>query len=61
MMNRNFSTILEPLSMPIFTETLGWSPDAVESLLGEFRKELANVDSMHVYMTLYDSFSQSPV
>ncbi len=51
----NINTIIEPMSMPIFTGILGWSPDAVESLLAEVRKELSDVDSMHAYMTLYRS------
>jgi hypothetical protein len=55
MMAMNINIILEPMSMPIFTEVLGWSPDALESLLDEVRKEIADL-KMHAYMTLYAAF-----
>ncbi|KAI1367762.1 S-adenosyl-L-methionine-dependent methyltransferase [Xylaria arbuscula] len=58
MMNTNLNIILEPISMPIFTEILGWTPDAVESLLADVRKELADVDGMHGYMTLFTVYAQ---
>lgn len=54
-MAMNINIILEPMSMPIFTEVLGWSPDALGSLLAEVRKEIADV-KMHAYMTLYAAF-----
>ncbi|KAI0907064.1 S-adenosyl-L-methionine-dependent methyltransferase [Ustulina deusta] len=60
MMLLNINTIIEPMSMPIFTGILGWSPDAVESLLAEVRKELSDVDSMHAYMTLHTVYAQKP-
>ncbi|KAI1172160.1 S-adenosyl-L-methionine-dependent methyltransferase [Nemania sp. FL0916] len=59
MMSLNINTILEPLSMPIFTGVLGWTPDAVKSLLTEVRKDLANVE-MHAYMTLFTVYAQKP-
>jgi hypothetical protein len=51
MMERNIHTILEPMSMPIFTEILEWSPEALRSLLTEVHKELADV-RVHAFMTL---------
>ncbi|KAI0805280.1 S-adenosyl-L-methionine-dependent methyltransferase [Xylaria sp. FL0064] len=60
MMLSNINKILEPMSMPIFTRYLGWSPEAVESLLDEVRKELADVEAMHAYMTLYTIYAQKP-
>ncbi|KAI0182289.1 S-adenosyl-L-methionine-dependent methyltransferase [Xylaria flabelliformis] len=43
MMALNINTILEPMSLPVFTGPLGWSPDALESLLTEVRKEIADI------------------
>ncbi|KAI0486769.1 S-adenosyl-L-methionine-dependent methyltransferase [Xylaria cf. heliscus] len=59
MMALNINTILEPMSMPVFTDVLGWSPDALESLLTEVRKELADV-KMHAFMTLFTVYAQKP-
>ncbi|GAW21702.1 hypothetical protein ANO14919_112260 [Xylariales sp. No.14919] len=59
MMAMNINTILEPMSMPVFTEVLGWNPDAVQSLLAEVRREIADVD-MHAYMTLFTVYAQKP-
>ncbi|KAJ2999177.1 hypothetical protein NUW58_g88 [Xylaria curta] len=52
MMALNINTILEPMSTPIFTGVLGWTPEDLESLLAEVRRELADV-KMHAFMTLY--------
>ncbi|KAI8952413.1 hypothetical protein F4801DRAFT_230359 [Xylaria longipes] len=59
MMALNINTILEPMSLPIFTGVLGWSPDALESLLIEVRKEIADV-KMHAFMTLFTVYAQKP-
>ncbi|KAI0460549.1 S-adenosyl-L-methionine-dependent methyltransferase [Xylaria acuta] len=59
MMALNINTILEPMSMPIFTGVLGWSPDALESLLTDVRKEIADV-RMHAFMTLFTVYAQKP-
>ncbi|KAI0526402.1 S-adenosyl-L-methionine-dependent methyltransferase [Xylaria bambusicola] len=58
MMNLNVSKILEPMSMPIFTEALGWTPEAVKSLLAEVLKELADADHVHAYLTLFTVYAQ---
>ncbi|KAI0544368.1 S-adenosyl-L-methionine-dependent methyltransferase [Xylaria curta] len=58
MMALNINTILEPMSLPVFTGVLGWSPDALESLLTEVRKEIADV-RMHAFMTLYGALCPS--
>lgn len=54
-MAMNINTIIEPMSMPIFTKVLGWSPEALQSLLAEVREEIADL-KMHAYMTLYVLF-----
>ncbi|KAI1108930.1 S-adenosyl-L-methionine-dependent methyltransferase [Nemania sp. NC0429] len=59
MMAMNINTIIEPLSVPIFVKVLGWSPDALQSLLAEVRAEIADV-KMHAYMTLYTVYAQRP-
>ncbi|KAI1751502.1 S-adenosyl-L-methionine-dependent methyltransferase [Xylaria castorea] len=59
MMALNINTILEPMSLPVFTGVLGWSPDALESLLTEVRKEIADV-RMHAFMTLFTVYAQKP-
>lgn len=51
LMTQNWLLVLEPLSMPIFTQALGWTPDQVKSLLVDVRKEIANT-RYHSYMTL---------
>jgi len=51
MMALNINIILEPMSMPIFTEVLGWPAEALRSLLAEVREELADV-GIHAFMTL---------
>ncbi|KAI1421657.1 S-adenosyl-L-methionine-dependent methyltransferase [Xylaria sp. FL1777] len=60
MMYTNITTSIEPICTPIFTQTLGLSPDAVESLLADVRKEIADVDNMHAYMTLFTVYAQKP-
>ncbi|KAI0115871.1 S-adenosyl-L-methionine-dependent methyltransferase [Nemania sp. FL0031] len=52
MMEMNINIILEPMSVPIFIDTLKWAPKDLRSLLAEVRKEIADVN-MHAYMTLY--------
>ncbi|KAI3337232.1 S-adenosyl-L-methionine-dependent methyltransferase [Xylariaceae sp. AK1471] len=59
MMELNINTILEPLSMPVFTEILGWSPEALRSLLAEVRKDVSDV-RVHAFMTLFTVYAQKP-
>ncbi|KAI8628762.1 S-adenosyl-L-methionine-dependent methyltransferase [Xylariaceae sp. FL1651] len=59
MMALNINTILEPLSMPIFTGVLEWSPDTLQSLLTEVRKEIADL-KIHAFMTLLTVYAQKP-
>ncbi|KAI1125067.1 S-adenosyl-L-methionine-dependent methyltransferase [Nemania abortiva] len=59
MMERNINIILEPMSNPVFIQILGWTPDAVQSLLSEVKKEIADL-RMHAYMTLFTVYAQKP-
>ncbi|KAI1500736.1 hypothetical protein F5X99DRAFT_230062 [Biscogniauxia marginata] len=51
MMTTNFLTIIDVLSLPIFTEILGWSRQALESLLVDVKKEVGD-PRIHSFMTL---------
>ncbi|KAK7583296.1 hypothetical protein V3481_012588 [Fusarium oxysporum f. sp. vasinfectum] len=51
LMTQNWLLILEPLTMPVFTQALGWSPDEVKSFLVDVRKEISNTQ-YHSFMTL---------
>ncbi|KAI1203250.1 S-adenosyl-L-methionine-dependent methyltransferase [Nemania serpens] len=59
MMAMNINTLIEPLSMPVFTKVLGWSPEALQSLLAEVREEIADVN-IHAYMNLFTVYAQKP-
>jgi hypothetical protein len=50
-MTQNWLLILEPLTIPVFTQALGWSPDEVKSFLVDVRKEIGNTQ-YHSFMTL---------
>ncbi|KAF4963479.1 hypothetical protein FSARC_8528 [Fusarium sarcochroum] len=51
LMTQNWLLILEPLSMPVFTQALGWTPDEVKTFLAEVRREIGNTQ-YHSFMTL---------
>lgn len=51
LMTQNWLLILEPLSMPVFTQALGWTPDEVKTFLVDVRKEIGNT-KYHSFMTL---------
>lgn len=51
LMTQNWLLILEGLTMPVFTQGLGWSPDEVKSFLIDVRKEIGNTQ-YHSFMTL---------
>ncbi|KAM0396978.1 hypothetical protein ACHAQC_004505 [Fusarium culmorum] len=51
LMTQNWLLILEPLSMPVFTQGLGWTPEQVQALLAEVRREIGNT-KYHSFMTL---------
>lgn len=59
MMEMNVNTILEPISFPIFTEVLKWSPEELQKLLAEVRKDIADLE-IHAFMTLYSPPSPFP-
>ncbi|KAI0603109.1 S-adenosyl-L-methionine-dependent methyltransferase [Biscogniauxia sp. FL1348] len=59
MMTTNFLTIIEVLSLPIFTEILGWSRQAFESLLADVRKDVGD-PRIHSFMTLVTVYAQKP-
>lgn len=51
LMTQNWLFILEPLTMPVFTQGLGWSPEQVKKFLVEVKKEIGNT-KYHSFMTL---------
>ncbi|KAI1488340.1 S-adenosyl-L-methionine-dependent methyltransferase [Biscogniauxia mediterranea] len=51
MMTTNYMTIIEALSLPIFTEILGWSRQAFDSLLVDVKKDIGD-PRIHSFMTL---------
>ncbi|KAI1085556.1 hypothetical protein F5B20DRAFT_575068 [Whalleya microplaca] len=51
MMTTNFLTIIDVLSLPLFTGPLGWTQEALESLLVDVRKDVADT-RIHSFMTL---------
>lgn len=51
LMTQNWLLILEPLSMPVYTQALGWTPDEVKTFLAEVRKEIGDT-KYHSFMTL---------
>ncbi|OBS24645.1 hypothetical protein FPOA_05185 [Fusarium poae] len=59
LMTQNWLLILEPLTMPVFTQGLGWSTEQVLALLAEVRKEIANT-KYHSFMTLITVCAQKP-
>ncbi|UPK99475.1 hypothetical protein LCI18_010410 [Fusarium solani-melongenae] len=60
LMTQNWLLILEPLSMPVFTQALGWTPDEVKTFLVEVRKEIGNTQ-YHSFMTLITICAQKPL
>ncbi|KAI0396951.1 S-adenosyl-L-methionine-dependent methyltransferase [Xylariaceae sp. FL0594] len=59
MMAMNINNIIEPMSMPIFTEVLRWPPEEVRDLLAEVRQDIADV-GIHSFMTLLTVYGQKP-
>ncbi|PTD07118.1 Secondary metabolism regulator laeA [Fusarium culmorum] len=59
LMTQNWLLILEPLSMPVFTQGLGWTPEQVQALLAEVRREIGNT-KYHSFMTLITVCAQKP-
>ncbi|KAH7190448.1 S-adenosyl-L-methionine-dependent methyltransferase [Fusarium oxysporum] len=57
LMTQNWLLVLEPLTMPVFTQALGWSPDQVKSFLVDVRKEIGNTQ-YHSFMTLSSTSSK---
>ncbi|KAI7772270.1 hypothetical protein LZL87_007631 [Fusarium oxysporum] len=55
LMTQNWLFILEPLTMPVFTQGLGWSPEQVKKFLVDVKKEIGNT-KYHSFMT-FASFS----
>jgi SAM-dependent methyltransferase len=51
LMTQNWLLIIEPLTMPVFTQGLGWTHDQVQALLTEVRREIGNT-KYHSFMTL---------
>ncbi|CAG7559736.1 unnamed protein product [Fusarium equiseti] len=51
LMTQNWLLIIEPLTMPVFTQGLGWTADQVHALLAEVRREIPNT-KYHSFMTL---------
>ncbi|KAF5236918.1 hypothetical protein FOXYS1_15591 [Fusarium oxysporum] len=51
LMTQNWLFILEPLTMPVFTQGLGWSPEQVKKFLVDVKKEIGNT-KYHSFMTL---------
>ncbi|KAI0010235.1 S-adenosyl-L-methionine-dependent methyltransferase [Xylariaceae sp. FL0662B] len=59
MMTSNFLTVIDALSAPLMTGTLGWSHRRLESLLNEVRKEVSDT-RIHSFVTLMTVFGQKP-
>ncbi|GKU05503.1 unnamed protein product [Fusarium langsethiae] len=51
LMTQNWLLIIEPLTMPVFTQGLGWTPEQTQALLAEVRREIGNT-KYHSFMTL---------
>ncbi|KAL2675684.1 hypothetical protein Neosp_011874 [[Neocosmospora] mangrovei] len=51
LMTQNWLLILEPLTMPVYTQALGWTPEEVKTFLADVRKEIGNTQ-YHSFMTL---------
>ncbi|EEU48983.1 uncharacterized protein NECHADRAFT_75695 [Fusarium vanettenii 77-13-4] len=60
LMTQNWLLILEPLSMPVFTQALGWTPEEVKTFLLDVRKEIGNTQ-YHSFMTLITICGQKPL
>ncbi|KAI1397355.1 S-adenosyl-L-methionine-dependent methyltransferase [Hypoxylon fuscum] len=59
MMTTNFLSIIDTISLSLFTTSLGWSPKEVESLLRDVRQEIGDT-RMHTFITLMTVFCQKP-
>ncbi|XEV03198.1 hypothetical protein FSHL1_008485 [Fusarium sambucinum] len=59
LMTQNWLLIIEPLTMPVLTQGLGWSTEQVLALLAEVRKEIGNT-KYHSFMTLITVCAQKP-
>ncbi|WZH46696.1 S-adenosyl-L-methionine-dependent methyltransferase [Fusarium acuminatum] len=60
LMTQNWLLILEPLTMPVFTAGLGWTPEQVKQFLGDVRAEIGNTQ-YHSFMTLITFCAQKPL
>jgi SAM-dependent methyltransferase len=59
LMTQNWLLIIEPLTMPVFTQGLGWTPEQTQALLAEVRREIGNT-KYHSFMTLITVCAQKP-
>ncbi|KAG5776214.1 hypothetical protein H9Q73_010121 [Fusarium xylarioides] len=59
LMTQNWLFILEPLTMPVFTQGLGWSLEQVKKFLVDVKKEIGNT-KYHSFMTLITFCAQKP-
>ncbi|KAK3385223.1 S-adenosyl-L-methionine-dependent methyltransferase [Podospora didyma] len=55
----NITAGLQALSLMLFTHVLGWTPNAVEALLVEVRKDMKN-RNIHSYWPVYTIYAQKP-
>ena len=51
MMTSNWMAVIEPLTIPVFTSALGWTPDQTHALLAEVKSEIGDT-RYHSFMTL---------
>ncbi|KAH8883184.1 S-adenosyl-L-methionine-dependent methyltransferase [Thozetella sp. PMI_491] len=59
MMTDNWLAIIEPLTIPVFTSALGWTPDRTHELLAEVKSEIGDTH-YHSYMTLLTVYGRKP-
>ncbi|TLS24633.1 hypothetical protein PpBr36_08331 [Pyricularia pennisetigena] len=59
LMTRNWLSVLEPLSMPVFG-ALGWSQESLDHLIDDVKKEIVD-PKFHSYMTLMTVSCQKPM
>ncbi|KAI3395543.1 hypothetical protein diail_1205 [Diaporthe ilicicola] len=59
MMTQNWNTIIEPLTLSIFIDGLGWSADDVKKLLLNVKREIPDT-RYHSFMTLMTVYCRKP-
>ncbi|KAH8804360.1 hypothetical protein F5884DRAFT_405558 [Xylogone sp. PMI_703] len=59
MMTDNWKAIIEPLTMPVFTGALGWTPEQVKTLVDDVRNEIGDT-RYHSFMTLLTVCGRKP-